>query len=68
MSSFHLYISQHTHLGFTAQEFHACQEEFNRKHETYFRLHQIIQANRSDFVAWKEALEDPKLPTDTREK
>ncbi|KAK2078492.1 hypothetical protein QBZ16_003332 [Prototheca wickerhamii] len=52
----------------TPEEFEAYQEEFNSKYETYFRLHQLIQASQSDFAAWKEALKDPNLPAGTREK
>ncbi|RMZ54118.1 hypothetical protein APUTEX25_002695 [Auxenochlorella protothecoides] len=38
-------------------EYMELQVEFNRRYEQYFRLHQVLQANRNDFAAWREALE-----------
>ncbi|KAL6784320.1 hypothetical protein ACKKBG_A05690 [Auxenochlorella protothecoides x Auxenochlorella symbiontica] len=48
------------------EEYMELQVEFNRRYEQYFRLHQVLQANRNDFAAWREALESPGLSAGER--
>lgn len=44
------------------QEYHEREAAFGRKYEVYFRLHQLIEANKKDFAALRDALRQACTP------